>query len=124
MAPLYPDFSPFITHRRDLAAIVQDDPAIASAHAGFHLTLAKWWNKNHPPVIALAPDGANKGHVDQLRRVLLASIGKTFATHDSVATDGTLSSAQAAQKSARNAQSSAPTGHPIPAQSSAPWAST
>jgi type I restriction enzyme M protein len=74
----YADFSPHITHRRDLAAIVQSDPALASAHAGFHKTLAKWWDENLPHVIALAPDGGKKGNVYELRRLLLASIGQTF----------------------------------------------
>lgn len=74
----YSDFSPHITHRRDLAAIVQSDPALASAHAGFHKTLAQWWQKNVPHVIALAPDGGKKGNVYELRRLLLASIATTF----------------------------------------------
>ena len=74
----YSDFSPSITHRRDLAAIVQSDPALASAHAGFHKTLAKWWQKNLPHVIALAPDGGKKGNVYELRRLLLASIATLF----------------------------------------------
>jgi type I restriction enzyme M protein len=74
----YSDFSPQITHRRDLAAIVQSDPALASAHAGFHKTLAKWWLKNLPHVIALAPDGGQKGNVYELRRLLLASIASAF----------------------------------------------
>lgn len=74
----YSDFSPHITHRRDLAAIVQSDPALASAHAGFHKTLAKWWQKNLPHVIALAPDGGKKGNVYELRRLLLASIANAF----------------------------------------------
>jgi len=74
----YSDFSPHITHRRDLAAIVQSDPALASAHAGFHKTLAQWWQKNLPHVIALAPDGGKKGNVYELRRLLLASISTTF----------------------------------------------
>jgi type I restriction enzyme M protein len=74
----YSDFSPHITHRRDLAAIVQSDPALASAHAGFHKTLAKWWQKNLPHVIALAPDGGKKGNVYELRRLLLASIATAF----------------------------------------------
>ncbi len=74
----YSDFSPSITHRRDLAAIVQSDPALASAHAGFHKTLAKWWQKNLPHVIALAPDGGKKGNVYELRRLLLASIATAF----------------------------------------------
>jgi type I restriction enzyme M protein len=75
----YSDFSPAITHRRDLAAIVQADTAIAAAHAGFHGTLAQWWQENLPHVIALAPDGEKKGNVYELRRVLLASIEETFA---------------------------------------------
>jgi hypothetical protein len=62
----YSDFSPSITHRRDLAAIVQSDPALAFAHAGLHKTLAQWWQKNLPHVIALAPDGGKKGNVDEL----------------------------------------------------------
>jgi type I restriction enzyme M protein len=74
----YSDLSPHITHRRDLAAIVQSDPALASAHAGFHKTLAKWWQKNLPHVIALAPDGGKKGNVYELRRLLLASIATAF----------------------------------------------
>ena len=74
----YSDFSPSIIHRRDLAAIVQSDPALASAHAGFHKTLAKWWQKNLPHVIALAPDGGKKGNVYELRRLLLASIATAF----------------------------------------------
>ncbi|MCC6883879.1 MAG: N-6 DNA methylase [Verrucomicrobiales bacterium] len=74
----YSDFSPQITHRRDLAAIVQSDPALASAHAGFHKTLAEWWQKNLPHVIALAPDGGKKGNVYELRRLLLASIATAF----------------------------------------------
>ncbi len=74
----YADFSPRITHRRDLAAIVQSDPALAAAHAGFHLALAKWWQRNLPHVIALAPDGAKKGNVYELRRLLLASIAQAF----------------------------------------------
>lgn len=74
----YSDFSPHITHRRDLAAIVQSDPALASAHAGFHQTLAQWWQENLPHVIALAPDGGKKGNVYELRRLLLASIATTF----------------------------------------------
>jgi hypothetical protein len=93
----YSDFTPSITHRRDLAAIVQSDPALASAHAGFHKTLAKWWQKNLPHVIALAPDGGKKGNVYELRRLLLASIEQTFA----------------------ESNSSAPTGHPMPAQGNA-----
>ena len=93
----YSDFSPSITHRRDLAAIVQSDPALASAHAGFHKTLAKWWQKNLQHVIALAPDGGKKGNVYELRRLLLASIEQTFA----------------------ESNSSAPTGHPMPAQGNA-----
>jgi type I restriction enzyme M protein len=74
----YSDFSTSITHRRDLAAIVQSDPALASAHAGFHKNLAKWWQKNLPHVIALAPDGGKKGNVYELRRLLLASIATAF----------------------------------------------
>lgn len=74
----YSDFAPHITHRRDLAAIVQSDPALASAHAGFHKTLAKWWQKNLPHVIALASDGGKKGNVYELRRLLLASIATVF----------------------------------------------
>ncbi|MCX6879444.1 MAG: N-6 DNA methylase [Verrucomicrobia bacterium] len=94
----YSDFSPSITHRRDLAAIVQSDPALASAHAGFHKTLAKWWQKNLPHVIALAPDGGKKGNVYELRRLLLASIEQTFATPDSTATGNAKSSAPKGQK--------------------------
>ncbi len=78
VVPLYCDFSPHITHRRDLAAIVQYDPAIAAAHAGFHETLAKWWEQNLPRISDLAADGEKKGNVYELRRRLLASIGKTF----------------------------------------------
>jgi type I restriction enzyme M protein len=74
----YSDFSPHIIHRRELAAIVQSDPALASAHAGFHKTLAKWWQKNLPHVIALAPDGGKKGNVYELRRLLLATIATAF----------------------------------------------
>ncbi len=74
----YADFAPHITHRRDLAAIVQSDPALAAAHAGFHQTLAKWWKRNLPHVIALAPDGAKKGNVYELRRLLIASIAQAF----------------------------------------------
>jgi type I restriction enzyme M protein len=107
----YSDFSPHITHRRDLAAIVQNDPAIASAHAGFHKTLAKWWQENLPHVIALAPDGGKKGNVYELRRLLLASIEKTFATSNS--------SAPKEQQSALNAKSSAPKGQNTTAQGNA-----
>jgi type I restriction enzyme M protein len=74
----YSDFSPHITHRRHLAAIVQGDPAIAAAHLGFHKTLAQWWQENLPHVIALAPDDGKKGNVYELRRLLLASIEHTF----------------------------------------------
>ena len=74
----YSDFVAAITHRRDLADIVANDPAIAAAHAGFHKTLAKWWQKNLPHVIALAPDDGKKGNVYELRRLLLASIGQAF----------------------------------------------
>lgn len=74
----YSDFSPHVTHRRDLAAIVESDPALASAHAGFHKTLAQWWQENLPHVVALAPDDGKKGNVYELRRLLLASIATTF----------------------------------------------
>jgi len=97
VVPLYCDFSPHITHRRDLAAIVQNDPAIAAAHAGFHETLAKWWEQNLPRISDLAADGEKKGNVYELRRRLLASIEKTFAVSNS----------------------SAPTGRSIPAQGNA-----
>jgi type I restriction enzyme M protein len=74
----YSDFSPSITHRRDLAAIVANDPAIAAAHSGFHETLAKWWEENLPHISGLAAEGEKKGNVYALRRLLLSSIGQTF----------------------------------------------
>lgn len=77
----YSDFSPAITSRRDLAALVQADPAIAAAHEAFRKTLAQWWEKNLPHVAALAPDGLKKGNVYELRRLLLASIEHTFANN-------------------------------------------
>jgi len=40
--------------------------------------LAKWWQKNLPHVIALAPDGGKKGNVYELRSLLLASIATVF----------------------------------------------
>ncbi len=93
----YSDFVPAITHRRDLAAIVASDPAIAAAHSGFHETLARWWQENLPHISGLAADGEKKGNVYALRRLLLSSIGQAFA----------------------ESCSSAPTGHPIPAQGNA-----
>ena len=75
----YADFSPAITHKRDLSSIVKDDPAIAAAHAGFHKTLDQWWQENLPHIAALAPVGDQKGNVYELRRLLLASIEHTFA---------------------------------------------
>ncbi len=78
VVPLYSDFSRAITHRRDLAAIVASDPAIAAAHSGFHETLAKWWEENLPHISGLAAEGEKKGNVYALRRLLLSSIGQTF----------------------------------------------
>jgi type I restriction enzyme M protein len=76
---IYSDFTPAITSRRDLAALVQADPSIAAAHEAFRATLATWWEENLPHVAALAPDGGKKGNVYELRRLLLGSIEKTFA---------------------------------------------
>lgn len=75
----YSDFTPTITSRRDLAALVQADPSIATAHEAFRATLATWWEENLPHVAALAPDGGKKGNVYELRRLLLGSIAHTFA---------------------------------------------
>jgi type I restriction enzyme M protein len=75
----YSDFTPAISTRRDLAALVQADPAIAAAHEEFRKTLATWWEKNLPHVAALAPDGDKKGNVYELRRLLIGSIENTFA---------------------------------------------
>jgi len=116
VVPLYSDFSPHITHRRDLADIVQNDLAIAAAHAGFHKTLAKWWQKNLPHVIALAPDGGKKGNVYELRRLLLASIGKTFAASNSSAPTGRHSIAQG------NALGKTPKNNPSPEGATQPSA--
>lgn len=75
----YSDFTPAITSRRDLAALVQADPSIAAAHDAFRATLTTWWEENLPHVAALAPDGGKKGNVYELRRLLLGSIAHTFA---------------------------------------------
>lgn len=114
----YSDFSPHITHRRDLAAIVQSDPALASAHAGFHKTLAKWWEENLPHVIALAPDGGKKGNVYELRRLLLASIEKAFAKSSAQAGPSSSSTPlrDSGSSAALNAKSSAPKGQKTTAQ--------
>jgi type I restriction enzyme M protein len=115
VVPLYSDFSPSITHRRDLAAIVQNDPAIASAHAGFHKTLAKWWEENLPHVIALAPDGGKKGNVYELRRLLLASIEQAFAASNSPAPTGRLIPAQGNALGPKSKQNPSPEGATQPA---------
>ncbi len=75
----YADFTPAITTRRDLAALVQADPSIATAHEAFRATLATWWEENLPHVAALAPDDGKKGNVYELRRRLLGSIAEIFA---------------------------------------------
>ncbi len=108
----YADFAPSITHRRDLAAIVQGDPAIAAAHAGFHDTLAKWWQDNLPHVIALAPDGGKKGNVYELRRLLLASIEHTFAASNSSAPAGRNMTAQGNALGKKSKTSPSPEGDP------------
>jgi type I restriction enzyme M protein len=75
----YADFAPAVGDRRALAAIVRDDPAIATAHGGFRATLETWWQENLPHVGALAPADGGKGNVYELRRLLLASISHRFA---------------------------------------------
>lgn len=77
----YLDFTAEVTDRRALAAIVSGDPSLASAHAAFLATLDIWWKKHLPEIEALAPSNGKNGNVYALRRSLLASIDKTFATN-------------------------------------------
>ncbi len=75
----YLTFAPEVTDRRALAAIVNDDQSIASAHASFLAALDRWWRKHLPEIEALAPTDGRRGNVYSLRRSLLASIEEAFA---------------------------------------------
>lgn len=75
---VYLDFTPEITDRRAIAAIVNQAPGVAAAQSKFLTALDQWWEKHLPDIEALAPKGAKKGNVFALRRKLLASIEETF----------------------------------------------
>lgn len=74
----YLDFTPEVTERRALAAIVNGDRSVAAAHKSFLQTLEEWWRSHLPAVEALAPSNGGNGNVYELRRTLLASIERIF----------------------------------------------
>lgn len=75
----YADFAPAVSDRRALEELVNSDPGLAAAHAGFLQALERWWAKNRPAVEGLAPGNGKAGNVYDLRRQLLGSIAKAFA---------------------------------------------
>ena len=77
----YLDFTAEVTDRRALADVVNGDKSIAAAHAAFLKTLDAWWKKHLPGIEALAPTNGKKGNVYALRRDLLSSIDKAFASN-------------------------------------------
>jgi type I restriction enzyme M protein len=74
----YLDFWAEVKDRRALAAIVNGDASVASAHARFLKTLGAWWNEHLPEIEGLAPTNGKKGNVYALRRDLIASIEKAL----------------------------------------------
>ncbi len=74
----YADFSPAVTDRRALAAIVKGSIGMAATHARFLEVLEAWWKKNLPLVENLAPKDGQRGNVYALRRQLLTDIAETF----------------------------------------------
>ncbi len=74
----YVDFKSEVVDRKTLAAIINKDPGVESAHANFRNLLDKWWEKHLPHVIALAPDDGKKGNVYELRRTLVGSIERAL----------------------------------------------
>ncbi len=75
----YADFSPAVSDRRGLAAIVKGSPGMVAAQARFLELLEVWWKKNLPLVEGLAPKNGQRGNVYALRRQLLGDIANTFA---------------------------------------------
>jgi type I restriction enzyme M protein len=75
----YADFSPAVTDRRALAAMVKDDSSVAAAHSHFFQTLDAWWIAHVPQIEALAPADGTQGNVYALRRALLADLAQDFA---------------------------------------------
>lgn len=74
----YADFHPSLTDKRAIAEVLKSDPGIAKAHGQFLDTLEAWWQKNLPPLEALAPKNGERGNVYALRSLLLADISATF----------------------------------------------
>ncbi|MBX9902799.1 MAG: N-6 DNA methylase [Burkholderiales bacterium] len=75
----YADFAPALTDKRAIAEVVKSDPGITEAQGQFLGTLESWWQKNLPPLEALAPKNGERGNVYALRSLLLADIAATFS---------------------------------------------
>ena len=75
----YSDFAPEVTDRRALAELVNSDPGLAKAHAGFLHTLEAWWKENLHAIEGLAPRNGKRGNVYDLRRQLLANVSAAFS---------------------------------------------
>jgi type I restriction enzyme M protein len=79
---MYADFTEALKDKRAIAGQVANHPGVISRQATFMGRLEAWWQKNLPPMEALAPDAenpnGNTGNVYALRRGLLVSIAETF----------------------------------------------
>ena len=79
----YKNFTPTLTGKRDLAALINAHPGVLAAHQQVMDTLQSWWQQALPVVEALAPDATNPqarpNNVYVMRSQLLKSIETALA---------------------------------------------